>query len=200
MRFTALFFSAAAYLAVNVAAQCNQTGAAPGQNFIGSTPSQRHVIDSQQANAIISAAAAEASSANLPSNIAVTDPSGNLVAFLKTDNAFPGSTDISIRKAKTVGLFNGIYTTGALYNITQPGTALYSAQYTNGGLVVFGGGLPVYVNGYFIGAVGVSGGTAEQDVQVATAGVNAIGPVPDWVVTENPFSLVTGQAACGSSA
>jgi uncharacterized protein GlcG (DUF336 family) len=46
---------------------------------------------------------------------------------------------------------------------------------TNGGLVVFGGGLPIYVAGHFIGAVGVSGGTVDQDVMVATAGVQAIG-------------------------
>jgi len=46
---------------------------------------------------------------------------------------------------------------------------------TNGVLVVFGGGLPIYVGGHFIGAVDVSGGTVDQDVMVATAGVQAIG-------------------------
>ena len=46
---------------------------------------------------------------------------------------------------------------------------------TNNVLVVFGGGLPIFVNGHFIGAVGVSSGTVDQDVQVATAGVLAIG-------------------------
>ena len=44
-------------------------------------------------------------------------------------------------------------------------------------LVVFGGGLPIYVGQYFIGALGVSGGTTDQDVQVATAGVQAIGSI-----------------------
>ena len=46
---------------------------------------------------------------------------------------------------------------------------------TNGGLVVFGGGLPIYIGSHFIGAVGVSGGTVDQDVTVAMAGVQAIG-------------------------
>jgi uncharacterized protein GlcG (DUF336 family) len=46
---------------------------------------------------------------------------------------------------------------------------------TNGVLVVFGGGLSIYVGGHFIGAAGVSGGTVDQDVVVATAGVQAIG-------------------------
>ena len=46
---------------------------------------------------------------------------------------------------------------------------------TNGGLVVFGGGLPIDIGSHFIGAVGVSGGTVDQHVTVATAGVQAIG-------------------------
>ena len=46
---------------------------------------------------------------------------------------------------------------------------------TSGGLVVFGGGLPIFVGSHFIGAVGVSGGTVDQDVAVATAGVMAVG-------------------------
>ena len=61
--------------------------------------------------------------------------------------------------------------------MTQPGQALYGIQETNGGLIVFGGGVPIYVGGYFIGAVGVSGGTTAQDIEIATAGVNAVGSV-----------------------
>jgi uncharacterized protein GlcG (DUF336 family) len=48
-------------------------------------------------------------------------------------------------------------------------------EQTNGGLVVFGGGLPIYVGGHFIGAVGVSEGTIDQDITVAMAGVQGIG-------------------------
>jgi len=66
-------------------------------------------------------------------------------------------------------------TTAQWYNISQPGASLYGIQETNGGLVVFGGGVPLVVNGIFIGAVGVSGGTTDQDVQVANAGARAIG-------------------------
>ena len=43
---------------------------------------------------------------------------------------------------------------------------------TNGGLVVFGGGLPLYKDDYLLGAIGVSGGTVPQDVEVAQAGVD----------------------------
>ena len=70
-----------------------------------------------------------------------------------------------------VGLFNGAYTTADLYNASQPGQSLYGVEETNGGLVVFGGGLPIFLDGHFIGAVGVSGGSTTQDTMVATAGV-----------------------------
>ncbi|KAI9730225.1 MAG: hypothetical protein M1834_005989 [Cirrosporium novae-zelandiae] len=144
-------------------------------NYLGSTPAQRHVINLTQAQAIITAAMAQAVITGSPSNIAICDPSGYLVAFAKMDNAFLGSTDISIKKAKTVSLFNGAYTTADLMDLVQPGALFYGIEETNGVLVVFGGGVPVYVNGYFIGSVGVSGGTADQDATVATAGAKAIG-------------------------
>ena len=147
----------------------------PNNNYIGSTPSQRHYINQTQAQSIISAAAQAATSVGSPSNIAIVDPGTQLVAFLRTDNAFPGSIDISQKKARTVALFNGAFTTEAWYNMTQPGQALYAIEETNGGLIVFGGGVPIYVGGYFIGAVGVSGGTTAQDIEIATAGVNAVG-------------------------
>jgi uncharacterized protein GlcG (DUF336 family) len=111
----------------------------------------------------------------VPQNIAVTDPSGLLVAFLRMDNAFPGSIDIAIKKARTSVLFNGI-PSAALYNQSQPDQALYGIQETNGGLVIFGGGLPLFKDNYLIGAIGVSGGTVSQDIEVAQAGV-------DWLTS-----------------
>jgi uncharacterized protein GlcG (DUF336 family) len=154
---------------------CAQSSGPPNMNYIGSTPSQRLSVNQTQAMVIIQAAAREAQSIGSPSNIAVTDPSGLLVGFLRTDNAFPGSIDISQRKARTVSLFNGAFTTASLYNLTVPSGGLYGIEETNGGLVVFGGGMPIYLNSHFIGAVGVSGGTVDQDIQVATAGVSAVG-------------------------
>lgn len=154
-----------------------QNNGPPNMNYIGSSPSQRRSINQTQALSVIQAATQSASEIGSPSNIAVTDPSGFLVAFLRTDNAFLGSIDISQKKAKTVTLFNGAYTTEAFYNLTQPGASLYGIEQTNNGLVVFGGGLPIYLDQFFIGAVGVSGGTTAQDIEVATAGVNAIGSI-----------------------
>lgn len=152
-------------------AQVNQTQ----YNYLGVSPAERHVINATQAQAVIEAAAQEADSIGQPQNIAITDPSGLLVAFRRMDSAFPGSIDISQKKAKTVAYYNGAYSTAAFYNLSQPGSPLYGIEETNGGLIVFGGGLPLVVNGVFIGAVGVSGGSVDQDVQVASAGVRAIG-------------------------
>ncbi|MCJ1453786.1 hypothetical protein MMC28_004135 [Mycoblastus sanguinarius] len=144
-------------------------------NNLGSTPSQRYVINETQALAVIKAAQIQATNISSPSNIAVTDPSGLLVAFHRMDNALPVCIDIALQKAKTVSLFSGVYTTADLYNLTQPGGSLYGIEETNGGLIVLGGGLPIYVDGYFLGACGVSGGSSDQDVSVATAAVNALG-------------------------
>lgn len=143
-------------------------------NGLGSSPSQRHVVDQSQAMKIIQAAA-ERSSSVTPVNIAVVDPSATLVAFLRTDNAWQGSMDIAIKKAKTVALFNGAFTTAQMQNPASPGGGLYGIEQSNDGLVVFGGGLPLFVDGFFVGAVGISGGTVEQDTTICAAGVEAVG-------------------------
>ena len=92
------------------------------------------------------------------------------------DNAFLGSIDISQKKARTVTLFNGAFPSYGLLNRSQPGGDLYGIEETNGGLVVFGGGQPIYdFDGYYIGAVGVSGGSVEQDIDVAVHAAEAVG-------------------------
>ncbi|KAF3008714.1 hypothetical protein E8E13_009657 [Curvularia kusanoi] len=145
-----------------------------GTNGIGSTPSQRFVVSADQAYQIIQAGVKNATALGVPQNIAVVDPSGILVAFLRMDNAFIGSIDISQKKARTAVLFNGL-SSADLYGPSQPGAPLYAIEETNGGLVVFGGGLPIYCQGHLIGGVGVSGGTVPQDVEVATAALGGIG-------------------------
>lgn len=113
----------------------------------------------------------------MANNIAVMDPSAQLVAFVRMDNAFLGSMDLSMKKAKAVVLFNGLPSSG-LYNRSQPGLGndLWSISGSNDGLIVFGGGVPIIDHaGYFIGSVGVSGGTVEQDIDVSTHGAEAVG-------------------------
>ena len=65
--------------------------------------------------------------------------------------------------------------TAALGELSQPGAPLYGIQHTNGGrIVIFGGGEPLMVNGKIIGALGVSGGTAEQDTALAAYGASML--------------------------
>jgi uncharacterized protein GlcG (DUF336 family) len=144
-------------------------------NSTKGTALQRSYISATQAQTIITSAAANATAGNLTQNIAIVDPSGYLVAFLRMDNAFLGSIDMSQKKARSAVLFSGLFSSADLYDQAQPGAPLYGIEQTNGGLVVFGGGVPVFVDGQLIGGVGVSGGTVEQDVQVARAGVLGLG-------------------------
>jgi uncharacterized protein GlcG (DUF336 family) len=145
-----------------------------GTNGIGSTPQQRNYVSAHQAQQIIKSAITNATALNIPENIAVVDPSGLLVAFHRMDNAFPGSIELSQKKARTAVLFNGL-ASGDLYAAVQPGAPLYGVENSNGGLIVFGGGYPIYLSGKLIGGVGVSGGTVPQDIQVAQAGIMGIG-------------------------
>lgn len=84
---------------------------------------QRHVISSAQAQGVLNAAAKCAEEVT-PQNIAIVDPSGLLVAFLRMDNAYPGSIDLSIKKARTTVLFNGL-PSGVVYDLAQPGAPFY---------------------------------------------------------------------------
>lgn len=136
---------------------------------------QRSYISAAQAQTVIASATANATAISTAQNIAVVDPSGFLVAFLRMDNAFLGSIDLSQKKARSAVLFSGLFSSADLYDQVQPGAPLYGLEQTNGGLVAFGGGIPIFVGGQLIGGVGVSGGSVEQDVQVARAGVLGLG-------------------------
>lgn len=127
-------------------------------------------ITLRQAQRVIDAALAKATEQGVPMNIAVVDAGGHLKAFVRQDGAFLGSIDVAIGKARTARFFN--MSTAALGAAAQPGKPLYGIEVTNGGLVIFGGGeLLENTDGIVIGAVGVSGGTVEEDTNVAKAGV-----------------------------
>lgn len=123
------------------------------------------------AQRMIDAGIKEAMSIGQPMNIAVVDDGGHLVAFVRMDGAIKASIDISTRKARTSILMN--LPTLDLASVTQPGSELYGLEHLSGGLVTFGGGIPVARDGETVGAVGVSAGSVEQDVTVAQAAVSA---------------------------
>lgn len=125
------------------------------------------------AKRVIAAAELKASEIGVPQNIAVVDAGGNLVAFLHMDGAWLGSVDIAINKAFTARAFD--LPTEDLGKMALPGKPFYGIQFSNLGRVqLLPGGIPLKAGDEIVGAVGVSGGTGEQDVQVAEAGVEAL--------------------------
>lgn len=126
----------------------------------------------QQARRILDAGIAKAEEIGQPMNIAVVDDGGHLVAFGRMDGAIKASIDISTRKAVTSILMN--LPTAALTELVQPGAELYGLGQTAGGMVTFGGGIPLHRDGELVGAVGVSAGSVDQDVAVATAAAAAL--------------------------
>ncbi|MDQ2793851.1 MAG: heme-binding protein [Bacteroidota bacterium] len=130
-------------------------------------------ITLQQAQAAIQAAHTKAMDMGVKMNIAVVDAGANLTAFVRMDDAWLGSLDISIKKAKTARYFD--MPTGAIGGLSQPGGALFGIEHSNGGLISFPGGLPIKdAGGRVIGAIGVSGSSVEDDHAVAEAGMKAI--------------------------
>ena len=124
---------------------------------------------------MLSGAEAKAASLGIPYCVAVVDAGGHLVAFLRQDGALIGSVDLAIDKAVTARIFDK--TTSTLATLAQTGEPLYGIQVTNAGkVVIFGGGVPVVLDGTVVGAVGASAGTVEQDISVAEAAINALAP------------------------
>ncbi|RZM12226.1 MAG: heme-binding protein [Pedobacter sp.] len=127
----------------------------------------------EQAEKLSEAAKAKATDIGVPMNIAIVDEGANLVSFHRMDNAWLGSVDISIRKAKTARFFD--MNTGEIGKLSQPGGPLFGIEHSNGGLISFPGGVVLKdASGKIIGAIGVSGGSVEQDHEVASAGAAAI--------------------------
>jgi uncharacterized protein GlcG (DUF336 family) len=128
-------------------------------------------ITLQQAEMLIAAAQLKAKEIGVPMNIAIVDAGANLKAFARMDNAWLGSVDISIKKAKTARYFD--MESGDIGTLSQPGGPLYNIEVSNGGLISFPGGIPIKSAGEIVGAIGVSGGSVEQDREVAAAGIEA---------------------------
>lgn len=123
-------------------------------------------ITAKVAQEYISKARVNAQQLGINVCIAIVDSGSHLVAFEKMDGAFLGSIDIAIKKAKTSALFpleSG--TLGELIRAEQ----LTGFELSNDALMGFPGGLPVFIEHTQVGAIGISGGSAEQDVMVANA-------------------------------
>ena len=140
-------------------------------------------VTQQSALAAIEAARKKAVKIETQMCIAVVDSGANLKAFLRMDDAWVGSIDIAIKKAKTAVFFG--MPTGEIGKLSQPGKPLYAIEHSNEGLITFPGGLPIVdEDGVLVGAIGVSGSTVENDHAVAAAGVKVVGvsdlPAHPW--------------------
>lgn len=130
------------------------------------------MIKLEDARRIIAAAEKKAAEIGQPMNIAVADAGGNLVAHVRMDNAWLGSVDISIKKAWTSRAFD--ITTKDLAANSQSGDQFFGINASNDGRVmIFAGGIPLQKDGQVVGAIGVSGGSGDQDHEVAEAGAAA---------------------------
>lgn len=137
------------------------------------TVSTANGITLDQAQTVIAAARRQAEQISVPMNIAIVDAGGNLTAFAKMDNAWLGSIDIAQSKAFSARAFD--MATKDLGAASQPNQPLFGIHAGNHGkIIIFAGGIPLRQDGRVIGAIGVSGGSVEQDQEVAEAGVAAI--------------------------
>jgi len=120
------------------------------------------------------AALAKCKELDVKMNVCVVDSGANLKAFARMDGAWLGSIDIAIKKAKTARQFD--MPSAKIGELSQPNGELYNIEHSNGGLITFGGGIPIKCKCgvKIIGAIGVSGSSVANDVAVAEAGVAAI--------------------------
>lgn len=125
------------------------------------------------ARVALDAALRRAEELDVAVNVAVTDRAGGLLAFGRMDGAFTASGAIARDKAWTVAGFGGT-ATDDLYDAIAAEDPVREGIGHRGRVAAFGGGVPIVLGGGAVGAVGVSGGSAAQDKDIATAGAAAV--------------------------
>lgn len=131
------------------------------------------VISAEAVGIALQAAIAHASKIGVKINVAVADSGGNLSGFLRMPGAFIQSIDIAIDKAYTAAGFG--FSTKKWMEFIGHDDGMKFGFSARPRLVVFGGGLPIRVNGELIGGIGVSGASEAQDEECARAALQAIG-------------------------
>ena len=117
----------------------------------------------------VAAALEEAEKLSVDVCIAATDRAGHLLAFARMDRAPILCSQIAQDKAYSVAAFGGLPTSD-WWRLLESEPALLHGIVKTERLIIFGGGVPLVCDGRTVGAIGVSGGSAEQDVQIAEAG------------------------------
>lgn len=126
------------------------------------------------AEAVLNGAKRQAEMLGLKDNIAIVDDGGHLLAFARMDGARPASASTAITKAVSAATFR--QESGPLPPKGDPDllTSLSIQNASEGRITTLKGGIPIVIDGQVIGAIGVGGGTGEQDATVARAGVQAL--------------------------
>lgn len=133
---------------------------------------RKNAMTLDKANALIEKVRAKAEQMGIQVVIAVADKAGRPVAVQCMDDAYIASFDIAVNKAFTSASLK--MSTEQLAGLSQPGQSLYGIQFTNGGkIVIFGGGEVLEADGKIVGALGVSGGSAQEDTSLAAYGKEA---------------------------
>lgn len=132
-----------------------------------------HEITLEDAKEMIGAAEKKSTEIGVPMCIAVVDDGANLLGFHRIDDALLASVSIAQNKAYSSVALK--MPTDEIGEVAQPGAALYGIGSTNEGrIVTFGGGFPIKSGEDVIGAIGVSGGSPEEDMSVAQAGLDGL--------------------------
>lgn len=124
----------------------------------------------EKARKIIRAGQKKAQKMDIAAVFAVVNAEGNLIIEERMDNAILVSVEVAYKKAYTAAALK--LNTEDLTALVQPGAMFYGLQ-SNPKYIVFGGGMLLKINGKIVGAVGVSGGSAQEDMEIAKACVNA---------------------------
>lgn len=127
----------------------------------------------QEAKILIAGASEKASEIGVPMCIAVTDESGNLIAFERMDGGKSHSIQVATDKAFTAGAARKA--THEYNAVNTPGSLAFGIHTECGGRIsTVGGGLPVVIDGEFVGGIGASSGTPQQDMDCAQAGIDKL--------------------------
>lgn len=130
-------------------------------------------LNYKAAEKVLNAAREKALSMNIPVSIAVVDAGGHLVTLARLDSVY-GVIDFAVKKAKTAAMF-GVNSDVMGSIISEAGFHGYGMLNSNEGLLTIAGGVVLKdAEGKTIGAIGSSGGTPEQDKEIAEAGAHAI--------------------------
>lgn len=130
-------------------------------------------LNLQTAKKMVALAEQKAKEINVPVVISVVDSGGHIIMMERMEDSLLASIDISLNKAYTAVSLK--MSTEDLQNLCKPGDPLYGIQGSNNNrIITFGGGIPFTYKGKVVGALGISGGTVEEDICVARYAIESV--------------------------